>query len=163
MSIRLYFLVIVVIIFSIGIEGKSSINGKLASRINYLLNITEAEKTYQNVLETNINSDPVLSMYKSDIMSFINKFFSFQSLRPDIIEIYRDLFTLSDINGLIKFYSSPLGKKLLEKEPQAETRLGQLIQKRVQENMPQIISWVQQKFFKNLPNNQINQEIPALH
>ncbi|CAF4746575.1 unnamed protein product, partial [Rotaria sp. Silwood2] len=103
------------------------------------------------------------SIYKSEIILFINKFFSFQSLRPYIIEIYRDLNTLSDINGVIKFYSSPLGKKLLEKESQAEIHLNQLIQKRVQENMPQIISWIQQKFLKNLPNNQINQEISAVH
>ncbi|CAF2674305.1 unnamed protein product [Rotaria sp. Silwood2] len=73
-------------------------------------------------------------------MSFINKFFSFQSLDPHIIDIYRDLYTLSDINGMIKFYSSTLEKQLLEKEPQTETLLTQLIQKRVQENMPQIIS-----------------------
>ncbi|CAF4925993.1 unnamed protein product, partial [Rotaria sp. Silwood2] len=153
----------IAISFLIKIEGKYSLNGKLSSRINHLLNVTESEKKYENVLETILNSDPIVSIYKSEIILFINKFFSFQSLRPYIIEIYRDLNTLSDINGVIKFYSSPLGKKLLEKESQAEIHLNQLIQKRVQENMPQIISWIQQKFLKNLPNNQINQEISAVH
>ncbi|CAF0975353.1 unnamed protein product [Rotaria sordida] len=162
MSIRLYILVIV-IGFLAEIEGKPTLNGKLANRINVLLNITEAEKIYNNVLETNIISDPILSNYKSEITSFVNKFFSFESLRPHIIEIYRDLYTLSDINGMIKFYSSPLGKKLLEKEPQAEIRLTQLIQNRLQENMPQIISWVQEKFFKNLPYDQDKKETRLLH
>ncbi|CAF0821737.1 unnamed protein product [Rotaria sordida] len=162
MSIRLYILVIV-IGFLAEIEGKPTLNGKLASRVNVLLNITEAEKIYNNVLETNIISDPILSNYKSEIKSFVNKFFSFESLRPHIIEIYRDLYTLSDINGMIKFYSSPLGKKLLEKEPQAEIRLTQLIQNRLQENMPQIISWVQEKFFKNLPYDQDKKETRLLH
>ncbi|CAF0939937.1 unnamed protein product [Rotaria sordida] len=162
MSIRLYILVIV-IGFLAEIEGKPTLNGKLANRINVLLNITEAEKIYNNVLETNIISDPILSNYKSEIKSFVNKFFSFESLRPHIIEIYRDLYTLSDINGMIKFYSSPLGKKLLEKEPQAEIRLTQLIQNRLQENMPQIISWVQEKFFKNLPYDQDKKETRLIH
>ncbi|CAF3390367.1 unnamed protein product [Rotaria sp. Silwood2] len=162
MSIRFYILVIV-IIFSIRIEGKPPVSGKIASRINYLLNVTKAEKKYEQVLEVSIFSNPFLSPYKSDLVAFINKYFSFQSLRPDIIEIYQDLFTLSDINGLIKFYSSPLGKKLLEKEPQAEIRLTELIQKRIQDNMPQLISLVQQRVIQNMLNNQTMEGFPTIH
>lgn len=34
-----------------------------------------------------------------------------------LIPVYAQHFTEQDINGLIKFYKTPLGKKLLEKQP----------------------------------------------
>jgi hypothetical protein len=158
MSIRLYFLLIV-IIFTIQIHGKPLSTGTLSARINHLLNITESEKKFNNVLNAYITSDPNLSLYKSEIMSFINKFFSFQSLRPHIVEIYRDLYTLAEINGLIKFYSSPLGKQLIEKENQAEIRLTQLIKNRLQKQMPQMMLWFQEELNKNYSKNQTIQSI----
>lgn len=82
-------------------------------------------------------------------MSFVKKFLSFDILRPHIIEVYNDLYTLSDINGLIKFYSSSLGKKLIEKESQAEVRLTQLVKNELEKQMPQIISWFQQALNRN--------------
>ncbi len=153
MSNRLYFLLLLTM-FSIGIEGKALPKGRLSQRINHLLNITETEKKFNNVLETYITSDSTLSIYKSEIMTFIDKFLSFKSLRPHIVEIYRDLYTLSDIDGLIKFYASSLGKKLLEKETQAAIRLSQLIKTKLQEQMPQITSWFQQMFYANDQRNQ---------
>ncbi|CAF1469159.1 unnamed protein product [Rotaria magnacalcarata] len=155
MSFRLYF-VILSIGFLIEIEGKSTPREKLFARINHLLNITDAEKKFDTILETYINSDGTLSIYKSEMKSFIDKFLSFQSLRPHIVRIYRDLYTLSDVNGMIKFYASSLGKKVLEKEVQAEIRLSQLIKTKLQEQMPQVISWFQQAFFTNVSNNEVN-------
>ncbi len=121
-------------------ECKSPSTGKLSQRINHLLNITEFEKKFNDILEAFIMSDPNLFIYKSEIMSFINKFLSFKILRPHIVKIYRDLYTLSDTNGLIKFYSSPLEKKLLEKESQAQARVSQLVKNKLYEQMPQIIA-----------------------
>ncbi|UJR10894.1 hypothetical protein I4U23_015082 [Adineta vaga] len=155
MSNRLYF-VLLIVIFSIGIDCKSPTKGKITQRIHHLLNITESEKKFNDVLESHIASDPTLAAYKSEILKFINTFLSFQSLRPHIVEIYRDLYTTSDINGLIKFYSSPLGKKFLEKETQTELRLTALVEKKLQEQMPQIMSWFQQKFYESLSNNNLN-------
>jgi hypothetical protein len=158
MSIRLYFLLICITFF-IGIKGKLAPNGKLSQRINYLLNLTESEKKFNSVLEAYITNDPSLSIYKTEIMSFVNKFLSFQSLRSHIVQIYHDLYTLSEINGLIKFYSSSLGKKLIENEIKAEIRLTQLIKNQLQKQMPQIISWFQQALSENYSNNQTIQSI----
>ncbi|CAF4260913.1 unnamed protein product, partial [Adineta steineri] len=101
MSIRLYCLIVIAVSF-ISIEGKPVVDPKLNQRINRLLNITEAEKKFNTVLEAYITSDANLASYKSEILKLINKFFSFQSLRPDIVKIYRSLYTLVDINGLIE-------------------------------------------------------------
>jgi hypothetical protein len=144
MSIRLC-LVIICGIFVIGIEGKPVLTAKMSERINHLLNVTEIEKKFNSVLEAYATSDPNLSLYKTQFLSFINKFLSFQSLRPHIVEIYGDIYTLSDINGMIKYYSSPLGKRIVGKEGKAEVRLVELIKNQLQKQMPQIAAWFQQQ------------------
>jgi hypothetical protein len=161
MSIRWYLFLLGILVF-ITIEGKLPANSKLSERINYLLNITETEKKFRNVLEAYITSDPNLSSFKSQVMSFINKFLSFKSLRPHIVEIYHDLYTLSDINGLIKFYSSSLGKKLIEKESKAEVRITQLIKTQLEKQMPQMMSWFQQELNRVYSKDQLNQTIQSI-
>ena len=151
MSIRLS-LLLIFILFSIGINGKpvsSSSSDGMVQRINHLLNITQSENKFNSVLNAYISGDPNLSLFKTEMLQFIQKFLSFQSLRPRIVEIYRDLYTLADVNGIIKFYSSPAGKKLVEKENKAEVRLTQLIQEQLQKQMPQITAWFQEKLTKN--------------
>ncbi|CAF1489422.1 unnamed protein product [Adineta ricciae] len=154
MSKHWYFLLLFVLL-SIEVESKPAATKiNINRQINRLLNITEMEKKFDNVLQSLIVNDPTLSTFKSEIMKFINTFFSFKSLRPQIVEIYRDLYTSSDITGLIKFYSSSLGKKFLEKETEAAVRFNQLVQNKLQAQMPQIMNWFQQMFYKNLANNQ---------
>ncbi|CAF1354375.1 unnamed protein product [Adineta steineri] len=136
MSIRLYCLIVIAVSF-IPIEGKPVVDPKLTQRINRLLNITEAEKKFNTVLEAYITSDATFASYKSEILKLIN-----------------NLYTLVDINGLIEFYSSPLGKKLIVKEGQADVRLAQLVQNKFQSQMPQIMLSFQQMFAN--PNQTIH-------
>ena len=164
MSIQRLSFFLILLVFVIGINSKPlASSGRLTQRINHLLNITESEKKFNNVLDAYVTSDPNLSLFKTEVLSFINKFLSFQSLRPHIVEIYRDLYTVSDINGMIKFYSSPLGKKLIEKEGKAEVRLTQLIKQQLEKQMPQIITWFQQALNKDYSTAQINQAIQSIN
>jgi len=161
MSIRIYFLLIGIVFF-IGIKGKPLSTGKISERVNYLLNITEVEKKFNNVLNAFVTSDPSLSIYKSQIMSFINKFLSFQLLRPDIVEVYSDIYTLAEINAMIKFYSSSIGKKIIEKETKVEVRLTQLVKNQLQKQMPQVIAWFQQEMNKDYSKGQVNKVIQSI-
>jgi hypothetical protein len=161
MSIRIYFLLIGIVFF-IGIEGKPLSTGKISERVNYLLNITEVEKKFNNVLDAYLTSDPSMSIYKSQIMAFINKFLSFQLLRPHIVEIYSDVYTLAEINAMIKFYSTPIGKKLVEKEAKAEIRLTQLVRNQLQKQMPQVIAWFQEEMNKDYSKSQVNKAIQSI-
>jgi hypothetical protein len=88
--------------------GKSTLKEKISQRINHLLSIADTEKKFNNVLRVYVIKNQNLSIFKIELLLFINEF---QSLRPHVIEIYGDLYTLLDINGVIKFYSSALGKK----------------------------------------------------
>jgi hypothetical protein len=162
MSVRLY-LVIVGIILLVGIEGKPVISEELTERINHLLDITQAEKKLNSLIDAFVTDDPTLSLYKTQILSFINKSVSFKSLRPHIVETYGELYTLSDINEMIKFYSTPLGKIIIDNADKGEVRLAQLVKTQLGKEVPQITSWIQQQLSADVSNDQVKEAIKSIH
>lgn len=59
---------------------------------------------------------------------------SWEKIKEDVISAYVESFTQEELKGLVDFYNSPLGKKLIEKQPElmdktmalAETRMDAL-------------------------------------
>ncbi|SRR5581483_557162 len=73
------------------------------------------------------------------MMDTVYKQLTWESLKPDMVQIYSDVFTLDEIKGLSDFYKTPLGQALLKKTPEISARSMQMMQKR----MPAIMAEVQ--------------------
>ena len=69
---------------------------------------------------------------------FLAKYMSWDSLKADMIKIYMDEFTESELGELNKFYQTPVGKKTVEKMPTLMSKGAQLGGQRVQEHMPEL-------------------------
>jgi hypothetical protein len=101
-------------------------------------------------LETYVDNDATLDIHKNEAMLFLKKFFPFESLRPEIVQLYSEFYTLPEVNGLIEFYSSPLGKKHLATQTKTEDRVTELVEEKMVKMMPQITAWFKETF------NQLN-------
>jgi hypothetical protein len=64
-------------------------------------------------------------------------------------EVYAEVFTAEEIDGLIKFYKSPLGQKLLAKEPQ----LTKATMAKMQVEMAKIMPKLQANMAKAIANS----------
>lgn len=62
--------------------------------------------------------------------------------------IYAEVFTKKELEELIKFYKSPIGKKLLEKQPQLTSATMQKMQVEMSKLMPQIQKDIQKAIQK---------------
>ncbi len=62
---------------------------------------------------------------------------NWDSLKPMYMRIYHDSFTQSEIDGIIKFYKSPAGKALINKQP--------VVMQNVMSEMQALIKPMQQK------------------
>ncbi len=60
------------------------------------------------------------------------------TLEPIMVESYRDTFTQQEVDALLKFYGTTIGKSVADKLPAASRQMMQLIQQRMREMMPQI-------------------------
>ena len=63
---------------------------------------------------------------------------SWKALKPEYVDLYAQAFTDEELRGLVEFYRSPVGKRLVEKTPELTTRSMQLIQARLAKVLPQI-------------------------
>jgi len=147
----------ITIFFLITIEGKTQTTDKFVKRINHFLKITNVEKEYKDALQTHIKNDATLKHYENETMLFFNKFFTYKSIHPQIVQLYSEFYTLSDINGLIKFYSTPLGKKHAALESKLEKRFDELLEEKLNSMIPQMTTWFKENLNINIPEHDTNQ------
>lgn len=63
---------------------------------------------------------------------------SWPNVKDKYIDIYVDLFDTRELEGMIEFYDSPIGRSVVDKTPRLNERMMQLSQEQVMELLPQI-------------------------
>ncbi len=72
------------------------------------------------------------------MMDLVSKELNWEKLKVPIINIYAESFTAEELEAMIKFYESPVGKKLLEKQPEMQQKTMQLMQTIMMKLMPEM-------------------------
>lgn len=70
----------------------------------------------------------LLDLAPTEFAAVLRQELSWDKVRPIQVGIYRETFTQDEINGLIAFYESPLGKAFVDKMPALMQRSNQLMQ-----------------------------------
>ena len=112
--------------------------------VRKLLNLTDAKGTFKRAIEAQLN------MMKGNVPSIPPKFWDevLKEVDPDkfmelIIPVYDKLFTKDEIEGMIAFYETPLGKKLVATLPQIITESSAAGDKYGQEVATKVIKRMQ--------------------
>jgi len=120
-----------------------------AEELIQILNITKSiDNSFDEVVKFSaqmIDSQDLSSEEKIDAKKIMNQsmestFTEMKSIdwNKMFAEVYASVFTAQEIDGLIKFYKSPLGQKLLAKEPQLTKATMQKMQAEMAKIMPKI-------------------------
>jgi hypothetical protein len=59
-----------------------------------------------------------LADFKMKVNEMVSSMMSWDSLKPDYIKLYADTYSETELDGIIAFYRSPVGEKMLEKTPE---------------------------------------------
>lgn len=107
-----------------------------------LLDTMKMDRALQHSIEVMLNlqlqQNPSLAPYKAVMIEFFQKYMSYQSLKSDLITIYAEAFTASELHDINSFYATPTGQKTIEVIPVLMSKGGQLGAKRVQENISEL-------------------------
>jgi uncharacterized protein len=76
--------------------------------------------------------------YLQRINDLVAREMQWQEIKNDYIGLYTDAFTEQELHELIQFYSTPLGRKAVEKMPVLMEQSMQLGQKKMMNIMPEI-------------------------
>ena len=68
----------------------------------------------------------MLERYQAQANTALDKAIGWDKLKPDLVSLYTSQFSETELNQLIDFYQSPLGKKMLAKLPELNARSAQL-------------------------------------
>lgn len=93
----------------------------------------------QQLEQMNIGSEsPVGEKYLERIYGVMKEEMSWDKVKDDFIRIYMTVYTEEEILGLVAFYESPLGQKVIEKMPLMAQESMVISQKYVSRVMPKI-------------------------
>ena len=96
------------------------------------------KKSVDEMVAMQVQQNPAIAPYEAVMKQFLAKYMSWDSLKADMIKIYMDEFTESELGELNKFYQTPIGKKTVERMPTLMSKGAQIGGQRVQEHMPEL-------------------------
>lgn len=80
---------------------------------------------------------------------FIFKYFNYDSLKSEYANIYKEEFTNDELIGMINFYSTDLGKKMVNKEPIIMSKVGRIFSMRMFQKFPELDSLLFLEFIRD--------------
>jgi hypothetical protein len=87
--------------------------------------------------------------FQQRVMDLVNQKIGWKALEPDFINLYASTYTEEELDGIIAFYKSPVGQKMIEKTPELTTKSTQVTQEKMKELQP-VLSQMVQDFMKQM-------------
>ncbi len=81
----------------------------------------------------------IMNQMQDKMVALMRGELDWKRMEPKIIELYRNTFTQGEINGMLKWYTSPTGKAVVAKEPLVTQQMADYAQERVQDVVPKLM------------------------
>ena len=114
-----------------------------------LLAATNMEKVLTDAtnvtLTAQISANPTLVPFEGTMREFLGKYMGYQALKPDLVKLYADAFTESELKELTAFYNTPTGKKAINSMGDLMAKGAALGQQKVMEHQDELIQMIQKR------------------
>ena len=160
------FLIVLVMIFSFGISASADSSRDSVEKLllvmkqDQLMNQTFEQikpLVLQQFQQMNLTQEQsqIIDKYMGKMFDVMKEAMSWDKIKDDFIEIYISVYTEEEIQELIKFYQSPIGQKLIEKEPLIIQQSMSLSQKYMMNLLPKIQE-ISQQMAEEIKNSSEN-------
>ena len=130
---------LLVLLLSTGAYANESGPAKAAEELLDSLNFERAMTDIINqMVEGDMQRNPEMGPYRKIIRDFYQKYVGYESIKGDMIRIYSAEFTEDELLELKKFYSTPLGKKTIEKMPTLMQQGAEMGVAKVRDHIPEL-------------------------
>ena len=103
---------------------------------------------------------PVLESYQAKANAALDNAIGWKKLKPKMVDLYTQTFTEQELKDLVKFYESPLGKKVLREMPKVTQQSAQLTQQSLEPAVP-VVNKLLEDMTKELDPNAGKAAAPA--
>lgn len=109
------------------------------------------KQSIDQMVAIQVQQNPTMAPYEGALREFLGKYMSWDSLKPDLIQLYMDEFSEAELGEINKFYQTPAGKKMVGKLPTLMAKGAQLGARRMQEHMPELQATIEAQAKKQSP------------
>jgi uncharacterized protein len=118
-----------------------------SSKAEKLLSLVSSPESQSQLidstLEQQIDANPQIAPYRDIMSAFLNKYLGYEAIKADIIKLYMANFTEKELDELIKFYESPIGRKSADLMPKLFQEGANIGQQKVTENLGELQEEIQ--------------------
>lgn len=90
------------------------------------------------MLALQLEQNPGLQPYRDVFKTFLSKYMNEEAIMEDLIAIYADVFTETELKEITAFYRTETGKKTLKYQVELFQRGAQIGEQKVQEHLPEL-------------------------
>ncbi|HEX5726585.1 MAG TPA: DUF2059 domain-containing protein [Longimicrobiaceae bacterium] len=91
------------------------------------------------MLQAQTTANPEMAQFEDVMREFMARYLAWERIRPEFMALYAELYTEPELRQIITFYRSPIGQKMIDNEPQMMQRAGEIGERKVVENMPELM------------------------
>ena len=95
------------------------------------------------------NKQEETKAFQKKIHDKIFEIMSYEQMQKEYIELYTSVYTIEEMKGIIQFYKSPVGKSMIEKQPQIVKKSMEISQSKVRLLIPELQK-ITEEFEKSL-------------
>ncbi|MDM3870490.1 DUF2059 domain-containing protein [Porticoccus sp. W117] len=110
------------------------------------------ETSISQTLDMQLQQQPAMAPFRGVMLEFFRKYMSYESLKPDLVSIYAEAFSVTEMEDMIAFNNSPTGQKAAKLMPQLMIQGGQLGMQKVQFHMQELQQMVAEEMAKQQAN-----------
>jgi uncharacterized protein len=81
--------------------------------------------------------------FQQRVLNLVNDKLGWKALEPDFINLYASTYTEDELDGILAFYKSPTGQKMIAKTPELTAKSTELTQQKMREVQPELNQMVQ--------------------
>ena len=110
--------------------------------VKKLFAVTRVEQFHTQMLEMMLEryaQVPSLAPYAEPMREFLAKHASYSVVEGDLIATYREYYSETEVQQLIRFYESPLGQRVAAVTPVLSARLSQITSDKINRLLPELM------------------------
>ncbi len=111
------------------------------------------ERSIEQMLNIQLQQNPAMMPFVDIMKEFLDKYMSYESLKPDLLKLYADEFTAAELSEINAFYQTAVGQKTIQKMPTLMAQGSQIGSARIQEHVGELQSQIEAEA-KRLDENQ---------
>ena len=105
--------------------------------------VQQITESMPGVDQANPEQKKQITDFQQHVMDVVNKKIGWKALEPDFITLYASTYTEEELDGIVAFYKSPVGQKMIEKTPVLTAKSTEITQQKMSELQPQLSQMVQ--------------------